>query len=76
MKATPDPRIGELLAWEVETGQPLPMPAAEIVAHEDAGRIVDLVAGTIHTAPQATRVQATPLGEALGVLMELDEVRP
>lgn len=42
-----DNRIAELEAAAGETGIPLPRPAAEIVALEDAGAIVDLVTGEV-----------------------------
>ena len=37
----------ELESWEAETGQPLPMPAAEIARIEATGRHVDLCTGEI-----------------------------
>jgi hypothetical protein len=37
----------ELESWEAETGQPLPMPAAEIARIEMTGRSVDLCTGEI-----------------------------
>ncbi len=37
----------ELESWEAETGQPLPMPAAEIARIEASGRTVDLCTGEI-----------------------------
>ncbi len=42
-----DARAGELLAWEAETGLPLPMPVGEILALEDAGAVVDLATGEV-----------------------------
>lgn len=37
----------ELESWEAETGQPLPMPAAEIARIEASGGYVDLCTGEI-----------------------------
>ena len=66
-----DPRAGELLAWEAETGRALPMPAAEIIALEDGGWIVDLDTGAIY---DGVTLELTPYGEAVGVLMTLEGV--
>lgn len=42
-----DVRTSELLAWEVETGRQLPLPADVILAVEDAGGCVDLDTGAV-----------------------------
>ena len=42
-----DPRAGELFDWQLTTGRPLPMPITAILAHEDAGLVVDLVTGEV-----------------------------
>lgn len=42
-----DPRAGELLDWQLTTGRPLPMSIVAILAHEDAGFVVDLVTGEV-----------------------------
>lgn len=44
---TQDPRITELLDWQLTTGRPLPMSITDILAHEDAGQVVDLVTGEV-----------------------------
>ena len=49
---TQDPRITELLDWQLTTGRPLPMAITAILAHEDAGHVVDLVTGEV-TPPDA-----------------------
>lgn len=45
-----DPRAGELLDWQLTTGRPLPMSIVAILAHEDAGLVVDLVMGEVTSA--------------------------
>jgi len=47
------------------------MPAAEIIALEDSGRIVDLDTGAIY---DGVTLELTPYGEAVGVLMTLEGV--
>lgn len=42
-----DVRTSELLAWTVETGRQLPLPADVILAVEDAGGCVDLDTGDV-----------------------------
>ena len=42
---------GALVEWRRETGRPLPLPIDEIVAHELAGRNVDLITGAVSEAP-------------------------
>lgn len=42
-----DARHGELLAWECETQQQLPLPADVILRLEDAGYCVDLDTGAV-----------------------------
>ena len=42
-----DARHGELLAWQAETGQLLPLPVDVILAIEDAGGCVDLDTGAV-----------------------------
>lgn len=44
---TPDRRITDLLDWQLATGRPLPMPITDILAHEDAGHVVDLATGAV-----------------------------
>jgi hypothetical protein len=56
---TNDPRTLELLDWSASTGQPLPRPATEILALEDAG----------HT-PNFT---LTVIGEATLLVLALDD---
>jgi len=47
------------------------MPAAEIIALEDGGWIVDLDTGAIY---DGVTLELTPYGEAVGVLMTLEGV--
>ena len=61
-----DPRVGELLALEIEMGRSLPMPASEIVALEDSGYIVDLDTGQVLSR---VKVKPTVIGEAWCVVM-------
>ena len=69
-----DTRAGELLAWEVETGRPLPATVAEILALEDAGHVVDLDSGRIILNGRWMHVSATVIGEALGVILTSETV--
>lgn len=68
--------VSELLAWEIETGVPLPYPAADIAAMELAGNVVDLETGEIYLNERRpmlrARATATVIGEATVVLMGLD----
>jgi len=66
---TIDTRAAELMVWEIETGQPLPMGIPEILAAEDAGLVVDLETGDILTDITVT---PTVLGEAVAVLFGLE----
>ena len=60
-----DTRAGELLAWEIETGLPLPMPVGEILALEDAGAVVDLASGEVW---RNVTIEAMPALEAMVVI--------
>mgnify|MGYP001255408346 FL=1 len=75
-----DPRILELLDWAAATGLPLPRPAEEILALEDAGHVVDLATGDIlwEEADKPQRMELTVIGEATAVVLALDagEVHP
>jgi hypothetical protein len=42
---TVDSRLAELLTWQRETGQPLPMPVEMILWFENCGHVVDLLTG-------------------------------
>ena len=66
---TIDTRAGKLLAWEIESGRPLPMGIPEILAAEDAGLIVDLDTGEILTD---VTVSSTVLGQAWCVLCDME----
>ena len=66
---TIDTRAGELLAWEIESGRPLPMGIPEILAAEDAGLIVDLDTGEILTD---VTVSSTVLGQAWCVVTGME----
>ena len=66
-----DSRAGELLAWEAETGQPLPATVAEILAIEDAGGVVDLESGQVW---RNVTIEATAALEALIVVLECERV--
>ena len=63
-----DRRIVELL----ELGVPLPMPAADIVALEDAGHVVDLVSGEVLRNGASDRVALTVVGEATCVVLAVE----
>ncbi|HMO85720.1 MAG TPA: hypothetical protein PKC18_12470 [Lacipirellulaceae bacterium] len=54
-----DPRIVELLDWQFTTGRPLPMAITAILAHEDAGRVVDLVTGDLMEEEKPTTSVST-----------------
>lgn len=75
-----DPRILELLEWEAANGSPLPRPAEEILALEDAGHVVNLATGDIlwNHADAPQRIEVTVVGEATAVVLALDagEVHP
>lgn len=60
-----DRRAGELLAWECETGLPLPLPIGEILAIEDEGGVVDLASGEVW---RNVKIAAMPALEALVVI--------
>ena len=64
MSAQYDRRAGELLAWQAETGLPLPMMVEEILAQEDAGHVVDLVGGEVLLGGVTVGFEATVIGEA------------
>ena len=61
-----DPRVGELLALEAETGVSLPYPAVVIVQLEDNGYIVDIDTGAVLSS---VTVQPTVFGEAIAHLL-------
>lgn len=69
-----DTRAGELLAWSVETGLPLPMTVEEILRLEDAGHVVDLESGWVIAGGGAMAVEGTVIGEATVVAMGGEEV--
>jgi hypothetical protein len=75
-----DPRTLELLDWQAATGLSLPLPAAQILALEDAGHVVNLATGDIlwHEADKPQRIELTVVGEATFVVLALDagEVYP
>jgi hypothetical protein len=58
----------------------LPLPAAQILALEDAGHVVNLATGDIlwHEADKPQRIELTVVGEATFVVLALDagEVYP
>lgn len=62
-----DKRIADLLAWAAEEGIALPLPAATIIALEDAGAVVDLRTGAITPGAADHRYRLTVLGEAVAV---------
>ena len=66
MARTYDPRVGELLALEAETGVALPYPATVIVQLEDSGYIVDIDTGDVLSSVTA---QPTVFGEAIAHLL-------
>lgn len=70
-----DPRRLELLDWSAMTRRPLPRPASEIVALEDAGHVVDLQTGDIfwHEAEKPQQVTLTTIGEATLIVMAMDD---
>jgi hypothetical protein len=72
---TNDPRILELLDWEAATGSPLPRPAAQILALEDAGHVVNLATGDIlwNEADKPQHWELTVIGEATGVVLALED---
>lgn len=72
---TTDPRHLELLDWAAMTRHPLPRPAGEIIALEDAGHVVDLLTGDIlwHEAEQPQRLALTTIGEATLTVMAMDD---
>lgn len=49
-----DTRIAELLQWQADTGQELPLPVSAILTAEDNGLVVDLDTGEIHGGNWAT----------------------
>jgi|GEM_PF-6707242 len=69
-----DPRILELLDWAAATGLPLPRPAEEILALEDAGHVVDLATGDIlwDAADEPQRITVTVIGEATAIVLAMD----
>lgn len=68
-----DVRAGELLAWEVETGLPLPAPVEEILHLEDLGYVVDLVTGGVIVDGKRMRVTLGVVGEALAIVLDEEE---
>jgi hypothetical protein len=58
----------ELESWEAETGQPLPMCAAEIARIEASGRYVDLVTGEIVNPRVYLQTSIEVAGEDAGAL--------
>lgn len=72
---TNDPRTLELLDWEAATGSPLPLPAAQILALEDAGHVVNLATGDIlwNEADKPQRIELTVIGEATSVVLALED---
>jgi len=70
-----DPRILELLDWQAATGLPLPRPAEEILALEDAGHVVNLATGDIlwNEADKPQRIELTVIGEATFVVLALED---
>ncbi len=69
-----DVRAGELLAWEVETGLPLPAPVEEILRLEDLGYVVDLVTGGVIVDGKQMSVTLGVVGEALAIVLGAEEV--
>jgi len=72
---TNDPRTLELLDWEAATGAPLPRPAAQILALEDAGHVVNLATGDIlwNEADKLQQWELTVIGEATSVVLALED---
>lgn len=72
---TNDPRTLELLDWEAATGAPLPLPAAQILALEDAGHVVNLATGDIlwNAAAKPQDWELTAIGEATLVVLALED---
>lgn len=68
-----DVRAGELLAWEVETGQPLPLSVEEILRLEDLGYVVDLVTGGVIVDGKQMSVTLGVVGEALAIVLGTEE---
>lgn len=64
-----DYRVVELLDWAAALGLALPMPAADIVAIEAAGGVVDLVTGEVIEDGASLHVDLTVVGEALAVVL-------
>lgn len=68
-----DARIGELLAWECETGRQLPYSAEYICACEDAGAVVNLDTGEV-TDCSADTFDVTVVYAALSVVAGCEAV--
>lgn len=64
-----DARIIELVEWAYREGCELPRPAAEIIAIEDAGGVVDLLTGAITEDGADLRVEMTVIGEATAIVL-------
>ena len=60
----------ELESWEAETGQPLPMPAAEIARIEASGRYVDLATGAIVNPRVYLQTSIEVAGEDAGAIAQ------
>lgn len=67
-----DARIIELVEWAYREGRELPRPAAEIIAIEDAGGVVDLVTGEVIEGGADDRIELTVIGQATAVVMRFD----
>lgn len=59
-----DEQVADLVAWAAAAGIRLPRPAAEIVALETQGHVVDLESGDILWDAAEWRYETTVVGEA------------
>lgn len=68
-----DRRVIELIEWAYREGVNLPRPAAEIVALEEAGHMVDLVSGEVIRNGANDRIALTVVGEATRVVLAVED---